>query len=402
MRFERRATWATAALAASVVLGSFGAAAAANSTFDQSPTPAPSAAASPAPAPTAAPVPVGKVNVNAVGTVTQILTNGVNATGSLDTPNGADRASRSNVSNLSVLVGKPNGDFRFGVMAGLYSIPVVGFAGNKTADPNANTGLYGPVPLGYVEYAPSAAFNLTVGKLATLIGNESTYTHQNTNIQRGIVWNMETAVSRGVRFTTAQGPLTVNLGINDGFYSGRYLGFEGSLGVTPTPSFGYAFNFEIPNASAPANPTASIANRRLYNPSLTFASGKWQFQPNVLFVDSPVSATLGYTRDEQAFGAVLPASVSLSSVWSAAFRVEYGKNGSNPSDTSPNANLLGYGPGSSAWSYTLTPAYKNKSILARAEFSQVSVTNFTPGLAFGTAGTRANQSRIAIELGYQY
>src|ERR1700693_4562881 len=128
MRFERRATWATAALAAFVVLGSFGAAAAANSSFEQSPTPAP----------TAPPVPVGKVNFNAVGTVTQIFTNGVNATGSLDTLSGADRASRSNVSNLSVLVSKPNGDFRFGVMAGLYSIPVVGFAGNKTADPNAN------------------------------------------------------------------------------------------------------------------------------------------------------------------------------------------------------------------------------------------------------------------------
>ena len=392
MRFERRATWATAALAAFVVLGSFGAAAAANSSFDQSPTPAP----------TAPPVPVGKVNFNAVGTVTQIFTNGVNATGSLDTPSGADRASRSNVSNLSVLVSKPNGDFRFGVMAGLYSIPVVGFAGNKTADPNANTGLYGPVPLAYVEYAPSGAFNLTVGKLATLIGNESTYTYQNTNIQRGIVWNMETAVSRGVRFTTAQGPLTVNLGVNDGFYSGHYLGFEGSLGVAPAPSFGYAFNFEIPNASAPPNPTASVANRRLYNPSVTLTSGKWQFQPNVLFVDSPVSSALGYTRDERAFGAVAPASVALSSVWSAGFRVEYGKNGSNPSDLSPNANLLGYGPGSSAWTYTLTPAYKNKSILARAEFSQVSVTNFTPGLAFGTAGTRSNQSRIAIEAGYQY
>jgi hypothetical protein len=402
MRFEVRATWAIAALVAFAFFVSSGAAVAANSTSEPSPAPAPTAAASPVPTPTASPVSVGKVNFNAVATASRIFTDGINAGGSLDTASGADLATRSNVSNLLVLIAKPNGAFRFGTMVGLYSIPVVGFGGNKTADPNANTGLYGPVPLAFVEYAPSGALNVTVGKLATLIGNESTYTYQNTNIQRGVVWNMETALSRGARITTVQGPLTASLGVNDGFYSGRYLGFEGSLGVAPTPSFGYAFNFAIPNRSAPPNPTASVANRRLYNPSLSLTFGKWQLQPNVLFVDSPASSALGYTRDEQAFGAVLPASVSLGSVWSAGFRVEYGKNGSNPSDPSPNANLLGYGPGSSAWTYTLTPAYKNKALLARAEFSQVSVANFTPGVAFGTAGTRSNQSRFGIELGYQY
>jgi Putative beta-barrel porin-2, OmpL-like. bbp2 len=254
----------------------------------------------------------------------------------------------------------------------------------------------------YVEYAPTNYFNLQAGKLATFAGQESTYTYQNINIQRGIIWNIETAVSRGVRGTFTGSKFSGGLEINDGYYSGNRLGVEGQITNTPSASITYEFVFVIPNSSAPANATASIANKRLYNPLLTYTTGKWQFQPYLLWVESPASKALGYANAEHAFGGVFMGTYSLSSTWSLPFRVEYGKNGSTRSDTSPNANLLGYGPGSSAWTYTLTPTYRKGVFFARAEASDVNVANLTPGTAFGTGGTQSNQVRTGLEAGLQF
>jgi hypothetical protein len=92
----------------------------------------------------------------------------------------------------------------------------------------------------------------------------------------------------------------------------------------------------------------------------------------------------------------------LNSSWSLPLRVEYGHNGSTPSDTGLNANLLGYGPGSSAWTFTLTPTYRHGIFFARAEASQVNISHFSPGIAFGTSGTQSNQFRVGAETGIQF
>lgn len=365
------------------------------------PSPAASAAPSPTPSPTPTPNPA-KVSIDPVLTFSSISTSNVNSAGSFDTATGADKSSRTDISNALVNITKPNGTVRYGAGVGIYSFPVVGVAGNKTTDGNANTGLYTALPWWYVEDVPNGSFNVMAGKLGTLIGPEGIFTYQNFNIQRGLLWNMEPVVSRGVRFTGTRGNWTGALEIDDGFYSGRYLGFEGSVSLAGGSITTYQFNFLIPNQSAPSNPTAAVANRRVYNPVVLINTAKWQLQPYLLFVDSPASAALGYTKDEHAFGTAFLADYALSGPWSAGIRIEYAKNGSDQSDLSPNANLLGYGPGSSAWTYTLTPTYKNKAVMARVEFSQVSVANFTPGLGFGNAGTGSTQSRVGFEVGVQY
>jgi len=169
----------------------------------------------------------------------------------------------TDVSNAFVIVNKTSGTFRYGFAAGAYNIPVVGFALNKTTQTGANTSLYGAVPSIYLEYAPTGRFNLQAGKLATFIGQESTYTYENPNIQRGIIWNMETAVSRGLRANFSGSKFNGALEVNDGFYSGNRLGVEGQITNTPSASTALEFVFVIPNASAPGNTTASIANKRL-------------------------------------------------------------------------------------------------------------------------------------------
>ncbi|MBV8668310.1 MAG: outer membrane beta-barrel protein [Candidatus Eremiobacteraeota bacterium] len=376
------------------------------------PTPSPAAAATPAPAASASPSPspmptstslaLGPLSVDGVFSAFSLFTSGVNATGALDTPTGIDVNNRTDISNAFLIVNKESGTFRYGFAAGAYNIPVVGFALNKTTQDGANTSLYGALPSVYVEFAPNNSFNLQAGKLATMTGQESTYTYEDINIQRGIIWNMEPAVSRGVRGTLTGSKFNGALEVNDGFYSGNRIGFEGQITNTPSSSTTFEIVFMVANASAPPNATASIANKQLLDPMLTYTTGKWTFSPYLLWVNSPKSAALGYINDEHAFGAVFMSTYALSSMWSLPLRVEYGRNGSSQSDTSANANLLGYGPGSGAWTYTLTPTYRRGIFFARAEASDVNVQGFTPGLAFSPSGMQTNQFRSGLEAGVQF
>ena len=367
-----------------------------------SPTPAATATPAPSPTPASKSLTLGPLTIDGVFSAFSMFSSHVNASGALDTPTGADLSNRTDISNAFLIVNKSAGTFRYGFAAGAYNIPVVGFALNKTIQNGANTSLYGALPSVYAEYAPTNYFNLQAGKLATLAGQESTYTYLNINIQRGVIWNIETAVSRGLRGTLTGSKFNGALEINDGYYSGNRLGVEGQITNTPSSSATYEVVFVIPNSSAPANATASIANKRLFNPLVTYTIGKWQFQPYLLWIESPASTALGYTSAEHAFGTAFMGTYSLSSTWSLPFRVEYGKNGSTSSDTSPNANLLGYGPGSSAWTYTLTPTYRKGVFFARAEAADVNVANITPGTAFGTGGTQSNQFRTGLEAGLQF
>ena len=355
---------------------------------DQSATPVPS----PSPA----------IAVHAVLSATEAYTGGVNAVGSFDTPNGADVSSRFNVSNAFAILTKSSGTLQYALQAGAYSIPTIGIAGNKTIQTDANTGLFGPVPLAYLEYAPAASFNVSAGILATLTGAESTFTYQDWNIQRGAGWNVENAVSRGVRAAFTSGKAVIDLGANDGYYSGKFGAAEAAITYAPDASESALLVWLDPNPRTPPNPTASIANKELLNAVYTKTAGKLQLAPYVLWARSPASASLGYTSEETAFGGAVLVNSTWSSAFSTALRWETLHDGSGPGDTSPNSDLIGYGPGCGIDSWTLTPTWKlNGGTWLRFDLSSAHVTGFTPGLAFGSDGRSSNQSRVIIELGTQ-
>lgn len=211
----------------------------------------------------------------------ETFTSEVNATGNLANGGGADQPNRFNVSSAFLTITRNTGFFRYGASAGVYSIPVVGLSGNKTFQAGANVNTYGPLPSAYIGLNPNDHVSLIAGYLATLIGQEYTYTYQNSNIQRGLVWNMETAVSRGARITLTGGKFTGALEVNDGFFSGHYLGVEGSFTMAPDSNHSLQFVFVIPNSQAPGNWTAAIANKRLYNLMYTATSGRWTFAPYI-------------------------------------------------------------------------------------------------------------------------
>jgi len=351
----------------------------------------------PTPAPTPSPI-----TLHGVFSATEAYTSGVNAIGSFDTPTGADSTSRFNVSNAFAILTKTSGTLQFALQAGAYSIPTIGVAGNKTIQSGANTDLFGPVPLAYLEYVPSSSFNVSAGVLATLTGAESTFTYLNWNIQRGAVWNVENAVERGIRTNWTQGKTTLTLGANDGYYSGNFGAAEAAITYAPDPSESLLAVWLDPNAQTPGNKTTSIANKELLNLVYTRTSGKLQLAPYVLWARSPASSALGYANSESAFGGAVLANLTWSNDFSTALRWETLQDSSSQIDTSINSDLIGYGPGSGITSWTLTPAWKlGGGAFFRIDFSQAHVTGAAPGLAFGSAGASDNQSRVVLELGTQ-
>ncbi len=278
----------------------------------------------------------------------------------------------------------------------------MGVAINPTFQRFANTNLFGYLPNAYVQYVPNANWTISAGKLPTLLGQENAFTFQNINIQRGLVWNMEPVVSNGIRVAYANANFSAALEYNDGFYSGSRRAVEGLLGWNPTAAASLQFIFIIPDANTPSNNTALIANKREYDLMYTQQIGKLQVLPYALWVQSPASSALGSVRSQSAFGAVLLANYAFNGVLSLGGRFEAVGNSSSTNDSSFNADLVGYGPGSSATTFTLTPAYKTAHLMVRGEWSHVVGNNISPGLGFGPGGLRTNQTRLGLEVGAQF
>ena len=78
-------------------------------------------------------------------------------------------------------------------------------------------------------------------------------------------------------------------------------------------------------------------------------------------------------------------------------RVEYISQSGSVGDGS--ADLL-YGPGSNAWSFTLTPTYQSGIFFTRGRgLVRGGIRYHASGLAFGPMGTNTSQTRFAVEAG---
>src|SRR5262249_33500391 len=109
--------------------------------------------------------------------------------------------------NAQLFVQKVDGPVQFFLQGGGYSVPSLGATYLRAEDYAEKTFNY--LPQGYVKLAPTDSFSIEAGKLPTLFGAESTFTVQNLNIERGLLWNQENAVNRGLQANYAHGPLTL-------------------------------------------------------------------------------------------------------------------------------------------------------------------------------------------------
>ena len=364
---------------------------------------------SPSPSPSPAATPYASGTIGGAFMIFGMQSYNANATGSLSSPAGADQQGHTDVSDLLVNASYTSGYYKVSTTIGGYNFPTVGTAINQTFNDYAsqtggaacaNVSCYTVVPLAQVTYtSPNSHWTIYAGKIGTLIGAEGAFTYQNVNIERGLGWALEPVVSRGGHIGYSNGPWTFAVEVNDGFYSGKLHTIEYEAAWAPSSSTSWTFVGMNPESNTPGNVTSFIANQSEYNLMYSRTAGKWQFSPYALWVSSPSCATLGYTKAESDYAVSLLGSYAFSSTASVGFRIEDAENQASTSDTSPNAFLL-YGPGSSATTYTLTPALKfGGNGIIRFEWSHVTVRNGIAGTIFGPSGSLTSQNRIGFEVG---
>jgi hypothetical protein len=144
-----------------------------------------------------------------------------------------DDPTQAALSNGQVFIQKTDGWFQFYLQAGAYTLPSL--ATPFLATDKTMTNFYGPVPQGFVKLQVGKNTSFQIGALPTLIGAEYTFSFENMNIERGLLWNQENAVNRGIQVNQTMGKFTASLSWNDGFYSNRYSWLWGSLAYTNGP-----------------------------------------------------------------------------------------------------------------------------------------------------------------------
>jgi Putative beta-barrel porin-2, OmpL-like. bbp2 len=313
-----------------------------------------------------------------------------------------DQHSLASLTNGQFIFQKTDGLFQYYVQAGAYTIPSLGTPYFNTQ--KATGDFFTALPVANLKLQPTDAFSIQGGKLPTLIGAEYTFTFQNMNIERGLLWNQEPAISRGAQLNYTMDPLAFSFSWNDGFYSDRFTWLSGSATYTLDKENTFELvaggNYAHTDKSTLATPLFQN-NETIFNAIYTYNSAPWTITPYFQYTHVPASSTIGAFTSAATYGGAILANYSFPddsplSGFSLPIRFEY--IGSSGSQASGAPNLL-YGPGSNAWSVTLTPTYQYKIFFARAEFSHVGTNSTTSGLVFGPTGTNTTQTRFMFEAG---
>jgi len=314
------------------------------------------------------------------------------------------------ITNGMAIVQKSSGLVQFYLQAGAYSFPTLAesFA---DADPSAAISDFGALPIGYLKIAPSSNFSVQIGQMPTLIGAESGFTYQNVNIERGLLWDMEPIISRGIQVNAGAGPVTASLSWNDGYYSNRYNVISGlvSLAVNSANTISVYGEGSVGKvrtaASSPVySPYGDVS--QIYGLEYEYSSGPWMIEPYFQYMHTPASKHVQIPHSFDNYGGAILANYNFSTDYSLGARLEYlevgGLDYGPNSDSSIATSLTGLPADSHAWSITVTPTYQCGDFFARAELSYVTAS--TPaGTGFaGASGTNDNQVRGMVETGFLF
>lgn len=309
------------------------------------------------------------------------------------------------LSNAQVEIQSTKGPVQFYAQAGAYSLPSLGSSYLRAT--KATDQLYGPVPVAYAKVVVSPDLSISGGLLPTMIGAESTFTFQNMNVERGLLWNQEPAISRGVQVNFAHGPVLAAISLNDGYFSGKLNWLSGSLGYAINSSNSITF---IGASSLSRNVKSSAAtpvlqnNSRIFNVIYSYTSGPLTLSPYVQYSHIDRDSRLGIYRAASTYGGALLARYAFNKHWSLAARGEYLKTtgGSCGSDAACSPTNLLYGVKSDAWSLTATPTFQSGIFFVRGEASYTRVGNLASGAGFGRGLDRRDQVRALLEAGFLF
>jgi hypothetical protein len=331
--------------------------------------------------------PLGKISVNG------ILSGGGMVQGN---PVPGDNKTQASLTNGQVFIQKADGVFQFYLQAGAYNLPALATPFLETDKTISN--FYGPVPVGFVKLQAGKNTSFLVGSLPTLIGAEYTFTFENMNIERGLLWNQENAVNRGVQVNQTMGKVTASLSWNDGFYSNRYSWLSGSLTYASGPhslAFVGAGNYKHTAFQTLATPVQN--NSSIYDIIYTYSKNGWIIQPYFQYTNVPDNAKIGIPEGASTTGGAILISRAFKHGFALPARWEYISSSGSAADKSVN---LMFGPGSSGTSVTVTPTFQYGGFFFRGDIALVHAIDSMPGAVFGPVGMNVNQARAVAEIGF--
>ncbi len=333
--------------------------------------------------------PLGKLSVNGILTGFSVFQNN-SVTG--------DDSAQATLTNGQIFIQKADGKLQYFVQAGVYTMPTLSVPFVNAQ--NTLNNFYGPVPVAFLKLQAAKNTQFLLGSLPTLMGAESTFTYQNFNIERGIVWNQENAINRGLQVNqTLNKYLSASLSWNDGYYSNRYSWLSGSATLTKGPhtlvydGMGNLGQTVFQTAATPVQ-----NNGYMHAVIYTYAKGPWIISPYFQYGKLPANATVGVPTGTSATGGAINASYAFKSGFSLPVRVEYLKSSGSATDGS--VNMLGFGPGSGGVTFTATPTYQKGGMYLRSDLAVVHATDYATGAVFGKTGTDASQFRGVLEFGF--
>jgi hypothetical protein len=310
-----------------------------------------------------------------------------------------DASAQATLSNGQIFIQKADGNFQYYIQAGAYALPTLSVPFVNAA--NTTNNLYGPVPVAFVKLLAGKTTQFEIGSLPTLMGAESTFTYQNFNIERGIVWNQENAINRGVQINQTLGKyLAASVSWNDGYYSNRYNDLSGSITFTKGPHvLVYDGNGNLGKTIYQTAATPVQNNGQMHAVIYTYTKGPWIVSPYFQYGSVPVIKQYGEVlKSTSATGGAINVSYAFKSGFSLPVRWEYLTSSGSATDGS--ANLLGFGSGSAGTTFTATPTFQKGGTYLRADLAWVDALNSTKGDVFGPTGTDTNQFRVALEFGF--
>ena len=286
-----------------------------------------------------------------------------------------DNTTQAALSNGQVFIQKTDGWFQFYLQAGAYNIPALGVPFLSTDKTISD--LYGPVPVAFLKLQAGKNTSILVGSLPTLIGAEYTFSFENMNVDRGLLWNQENAVNRGIQVNQTMGKVTASLSWNDGFYSNRYSWLTGSLAYANGP---HALSFVAGgNAGQTAFQTYATPvqnNGSIYNVIYTYSKGAWIVQPYWQYTDVPTNAKIGIVKGASTNGGAILVSRAFKHGFSLPVRLEYIASSGN---RRPESGQLMYGPGSAGTSFTVTPTFQHGGFFVRGDIAYVHAEQLRAG-----------------------
>jgi hypothetical protein len=341
--------------------------------------------------------PLGQVHVTG-----QVSGLGLAQSHTTPAPGTGNADSLLDLSNAQVEIQTTSGPVQFYLQAGAYSLPSLGTSYLR-AD-KAPDQLYGALPVAYAKVVLTPELSVMAGALPTLIGAESTFTFQNMNIERGLLWNQEPAVSKGVQVNFSKGPLSAAVSVNDGYYSDRYNWVSASVSYAVNPSNTITVvgggNLSDTSKSTFATPIVQN-NSRIFNVIYIYSSGRLTLTPYIQYSQVDSNADLGIDRSAKSFGGAVLGKFAVNDQFSIAARAEYIKSDGGDCGSDVNCaptNLL-YGTDSKAWSLTVTPTYQRGIFFARGELSYTRIDGLKAGYGFGDNFNQHDQVRGLIETG---